>query len=146
MLLLPGCVQTISLPGMLRSPRGAQPGLPCGPRQTAPMPPLPPLTARRGARAAPAPLQRAPVGVAPGTVARWRSLGRSHPSPRALLAPHHSGIRPQRAPCSARAVRLGTGSAFLPGCRPPPPSAEVSQGILPTTAITPLPGFPCSKP
>lgn len=118
MLPLPGRDRTISLPGLL-CPRGTHPGLSDGPCQTALMPSLSPPTEWEGALAEPAPFQHTPVRVAPGTVARWHSLERSHPSPKALLASHQPRIRPQPAPCSARAVTLGTRSTFLPGCGPP---------------------------
>lgn len=106
------------------------------------MPSLPPLAEWKGALAVPAPLQHARVGVAPGTVARWLSLKRSHPSPKALLAPHQPRSD-HRVPCSARAVRLGTTSRFYLAAEPL--CAEMSRGFLLTTAIAPFACFPHTK-
>lgn len=58
------------------------------------------------------PLQHGPAVVAPGTVARWHSLKPSHPSPKALLAPHQPGSDHSKSPALQELPGWEPGACF----------------------------------
>lgn len=126
--------------------RGPHHGVPFGPCQTALMPSLPPLAEWKGALAVPAPLQHAPVGVAPGTVARWHSLKRSHPSPKALLAPHQPRSDHSESPALQELSGWEPGACFtwlqspsvqkcLEAFCPPQPLQHLLVSLTPNTDV-----------
>lgn len=143
MLPLLGCDIMTGLSGLLCL-RGPHPGLPFGPCQRALMPFLPALAEWERALAVPTPLQHALVVVALGTVARWHSLKRSHPSPKALLAPHQPGSHHSKSPALQELPGWESGACFtwlqspsvhkcLKAFCPPQPSPHLLVWLTPST-------------